>query len=69
MAQDFSLLDRSLLDRGRLVAGSMSGIWREVGRIPWDKDQWTRKVRKAVQAVGLDPEITLYSLRHARISS
>ncbi len=62
LMQDFSLVDRE-----RFVPGAMGAIWREVGRIPWDKDQWTRKVRKAVHAAGLDPEITIYGLRHARI--
>ena len=54
-------------DRQLLAAAGIGGVWREVGRIAWDKDQWTRKVREAVHAAGLDPEITLYSLRHARI--
>jgi integrase len=63
MEQDFSLIDGQ-----RLATGVISGsIWREVGRIPWDKDQWARKIRRAAQAAGLDPEITLYSLRHHRI--
>jgi integrase len=63
MEQDFSLIDRQ-----RLASGVISGsIWREVGRIAWHKGLWARKVRDAVQAAGLDPEITLYSLRHARI--
>lgn len=62
MVQDFSLVDRE-----RFVRGAAGSVWREVGRIAWDKDQWTRKVRRAVQAAGLDPKITLYGLRHARI--
>jgi integrase len=62
MEQDFSLLDRE-----RFVPGGVSTVWREVGRIGWHKDQWTRLVRRAVRAAGLDPAITLYSLRHHRI--
>jgi integrase len=63
MEQDFSLVDRQ-----RLATGVISGsIWRETGRIAWSKGLWARKVREVVQAAGLDPAITLYSLRHARI--
>ncbi len=62
LEQDFSLVDRQ-----RFVPGAAGTIWREVGRIPWDTGQWVRKMRKAVHAAGLDPEITLYTLRHHRI--
>ena len=62
LVQDFKQVDRQ-----RLAAAGVGDAWREAGRIAWDKDQWARKVRDAVHAAGLDPEITLYSLRHARI--
>jgi integrase len=64
LVQDFSLVERE-----RLAAGGVGDTWREAGRIAWAKDQWVRKVRQAVHAADLDPEITIYSLRHARVIS
>lgn len=47
--------------------GAIAETWVEAGRIAWNKNIWTRKVRRAVQAADLDPAITLYTLRHYRI--
>ena len=60
--QDFSLVRPE-----RVSSGAMGDIWIETGRrVAWNND-WARQMREAVQAAGLDPEITLYTLRHARI--
>jgi integrase len=59
--------DYSLIDRQRFTLGIIGDTWREVGRVGWNKNLWSRRVRKAVQAAGLDPAITLYTLRHHRI--
>ena len=50
LVQDFTLVTSE-----QLAAAGVGGTWREVGRIAWDKDQWTRKVRDAVHAADLDP--------------
>jgi integrase len=62
MVQDFDLVSPE-----QLAAAGLGDTWREVGRAAWNKYQWVRRVRTAVRAAGLDPGITLYSLRHARV--
>jgi integrase len=62
LAQDFTLIPP-----GNLAAAGVDTAWREVGRIAWTNDRWVKRVRAAVHAAGLDPAVTLYSLRHARI--
>jgi integrase len=59
--------DFTLTTPERLAAAGVGDAWREVGRIAWNNDRWVKRVRAAVHAAGLDPAITLYSLRHARI--
>jgi integrase len=62
LEQDFGQVSRA-----RLAASGVGDTWREVGRTVWSTGLWVRKVRAAVAAAGLDPDVTLYALRHTRI--
>jgi integrase len=62
LVQDFTLVAPE-----QLAAAGVGDTWREVGRTHWNKYQWVRRVRASVRAAGLNPAITIYSLRHARI--